>query len=93
MITPSASDTGKPRRFRRPHCACVSGMPMTLAARATRSAQAELLADAPLVVYRAASCLGVPQMSITSWVMRSMCSTVRLGSTPRSKRWPASVEN
>ena len=24
-------------------------------------------------------------------VMRSMCSTVRAGSTPRSKRWPASV--
>ena len=35
---------------------------------------------------------GVPQMAMISWLMCSMCSTVWLGSTPRSKRWPASVE-
>ena len=34
----------------------------------------------------------VPQMSMMSCEMRSMCSTVWLGSTPRSKRCPASVE-
>ena len=36
--------------------------------------------------------LGVPQISMMSWVIRSKCATVVAGSTPRSNRWPASVE-
>ena len=45
-----------------------------------------------VVVDRAAARLAPPQISTISCVMRSMCSTVVAGSTPRSKRWPASVE-
>ena len=74
------------------HCACVSGMPMTLAARATRSVMASGAGMLGCWSSMGPHCVsGVPQMSMMSCVMRSMCATVSEGSTPRSKRWPASV--
>ena len=88
VSVPSPCTTGRPRRCKASaHCACVSGMPMTLAARATRSVTgwgAGRFTAWSSMGPQAVS--GVPQMSMTSWVMRSMCSTVRLGSTPRSNR-------
>ena len=94
VSTPSACDTSSPKRCKASkHWDCVSGMPMILAARATRNCTGVRAGMAgcwsstgPHVVS------AVPQISRIRRVMCSMCSTVDAGSTPRSKRWPASVE-
>ena len=84
----------KPRRsITASHSACVTGMPMTLAARSTRSVTGPASGSVDdLVVDRPERVSLPPQISTISAVMRSMCSTVVAGSTPRSKRCPASVE-
>ena len=93
VMAPSPSVKGKPRRRNTSaHCACESGMPITLAARATRSVTGAGLGMLGCWSSMGPTCnSGVPQISAMSWVMRSMCATVSSGSTPRSKRWPASV--
>lgn len=58
-----------------------------LAARATRSCTGFGWGILAFWSSMAATCVsGVPQISSTSAVMRSMCSVVNSGSTPRSKR-------
>ena len=89
LMTPSlATVAGKPRPFSASSTCCwVTGMPMTLAARATRSCT--VLGAGILGFWSSMAptwVSGVPQISSTSAVMRSMCSVVNSGSTPRSKR-------
>ena len=92
VSTPGASAYGKTKRVKTAaHCACVTGMPMTLAARAERNATG--LHSGKASTWSSIGPAEPPQMSITNCVMRSMCSTVQAGSTPRSKRCPASVLN
>ena len=87
---PGASVNASPSRVNTSaHCAWLSGMPITLAARATRSVTAALTGR--LTHWSSIGPASPPQMSMMNWVMRSRCSTVDDGSTPRSKRWPASV--
>ena len=89
--TPSFAVTGRPRRdSASSHCCCVRGMPITLAARATRRLTG--FGSGSFTRWSSMGPASPPQISMMSRVMCSMCSTVWLGSTPRSKRCPASVE-
>ena len=90
---PSPGATSKPSRDSAPaHCACVSGMPITFAARATRSVTGSRSGMAGCwSVTGPKAVSGVPQISATRPLMRSICASAIAGSTPRSKRWPASV--
>ena len=93
-ISPGRLVDSKPRRaITFSQSACVTGMPITLAARATRKVTGASSGSA--VIWSSIGPQRVsapPQISRISDVNRSMCSTVVAGSTPRSKRWPASVE-
>ena len=87
---PSLSVKAKPSRVNTcAHCAALIGMPMTLAARSARKVTGA--GCGRLTCWSSMGPASPPQMSMISRVMCSMCSTVDPGSTPRSKRCPASV--
>ena len=94
VMTPGVSETDNPKHLSAwPMRSCDKGIPITLTARATRKLTG--LIAGMLTCWSSIgphNVCGVPQISITNCVMRSMCSTVSCGSTPRSNRWPASVE-